>query len=155
MVSQNNKMTQKIATNSPQTPTQKLIAWYAQLSPESLENIDQFYESDAKFKDPFNEVAGIQAIKKIFDHMFLTTNNPHFVFFNTIEQGNQAFVTWVFHFGLNGREYSVNGSSHLQYDENGLMTDHRDYWDAAEELWQKLPLIGGIVFWLRQKFQVK
>jgi ketosteroid isomerase-like protein len=148
-------MTQTPTTNSPPTPTQKLIAWYAQLSPESLENIDQFYAADAVFKDPFNDVAEIKAIKKIFDHMFQTTIDPRFVFVNTIEQGNQAFVTWVFHFGLNGREYHVNGGSHLQYDKNGLITVHRDYWDAAEELWQKLPFIGGIVFWLRQKFQVK
>ncbi|MET3106813.1 hypothetical protein AAKU67_002656 [Oxalobacteraceae bacterium GrIS 2.11] len=35
-----------------------------------------------------------------------------------------------------------------------MVTDHRDYWDAAEELFQKLPLIGAPIRWLRRQFKV-
>ena len=26
---------------------------------------------------------------------------------------------------------------------------HRDYWDAAEELYEKLPLLGALMRWLK------
>ena len=28
---------------------------------------------------------------------------------------------------------------------------HRDYWDAAEELYEKLPILGGLMRWLKRR----
>ena len=36
-------------------------------------------------------------------------------------------------------------------DEAGRITLHRDYWDAAEELYEKLPLVGGLMRWLKRR----
>lgn len=137
------------------TPTQKTRYWYATLDVDSLEEINTYYAAKAYFKDPFNEVEGVDAIKKIFVHMFATTENPHFVFEDLMENDGQAFLTWYFHFLLKGRQYTVKGSTHLRFNKDGLITYHRDYWDAAEELWQKLPIIGGFTKWLRSQFSVK
>lgn len=137
------------------TSLHKLIGWYATLSIDTLPDLSLFYAPTATFKDPFNEVSGIPAIQNIFVHMFDSTENPRFVFIDTIEQNQQAFVTWHFMFRLHGREYTVKGGSHLRFDETGLIIEHRDYWDAAEELWQKLPLVGVPVRWLRGKFIAK
>jgi steroid delta-isomerase len=134
---------------------QNIMAWYANLSPTSLQDIAQLYVDDARFKDPFNEVQGIKAIQTIFDHMFATTQHPKFIFEEVIEQGSKAFLTWEFHFGLRRKNYIVKGGSMLTFNENGLITDHRDYWDAAEELWEKLPIVGGLVGWLRRRFKVQ
>ena len=30
-------------------------------------------------------------------------------------------------------------------------TVHRDYWDAAEELYEKLPLLGALMRWLKRR----
>lgn len=135
--------------------TANLMTWYAALTPESLTAIDQFYAPDAQFKDPFNEVCGTKAIRQIFEHMFATTDKPRFVFIDVLEQDTQCFLTWTFHFGLSGKTYEVTGGSHLRYDSDGKIIDHRDYWDPAEELWQKLPLIGFFIRFLRRQFLVK
>lgn len=135
------------------TNVQSIINWYTSLSEVSLSRIEDFYDNDAYFKDPFNEVRGAQKIKQIFDHMFRTTENPRFEFKDVIEQGDQVFLSWVFRFGLNHRQYEVFGASHLRLDQTGKIEMHRDYWDPAEELWQKLPLLGGVVRWLRAKFK--
>ena len=34
---------------------------------------------------------------------------------------------------------------HLRFDGAGRVTLHRDYWDAAEELYAKLPLLGCLM----------
>jgi ketosteroid isomerase-like protein len=137
------------------TSVDKLKQWYATLTIETLPDIYLFYAADASFKDPFNEVRGIAAIEQIFSHMFQTTEHPSFSFIDTIQQGNQAFLSWQFKFGLNGKEYEVKGGTHLYLDDAGLITMHRDYWDAAEELWQKLPVLGTLVRWLRRKFSAQ
>jgi hypothetical protein len=46
---------------------------------------------------------------------------------------------------------TVRGGSHLQLNADGLITLHRDYWDAAEELYEKLPVLGGFMRWLKKR----
>jgi hypothetical protein len=135
--------------------TTKIMNWYATLTPNSLATIDQFYTSNARFKDPFNEVQGTKAIRAIFEHMFATTTNPRFVFMDVIEQESQCFLSWTFQFDLGAKSYEVVGGSHLRYDVSGKIIDHRDYWDPAEELWQKMPLIGIFIRLLRRQFLAK
>ncbi len=132
----------------------ELLAWYETVAPDTLDALPRLYDEQARFKDPFNEVHGHAAIRRIFAHMFETTEAPRFVIHERIVQGDQAFVTWTFHFGLRGHAYTVVGGSHLRFGADGRVTDHRDYWDAAEELFQKLPVIGPMVKWLRGRFAV-
>ena len=134
------------------TPLDKLLHWYETLSPETLGGIAAFYGPDSRFRDPFNDVRGTDAIRRIFLHMFQNTEQPRFTIKDRMAQGRQGFATWIFTFRLQGKEYVVEGSSHLFFDDDGLVTMHRDYWDAAEELFQKLPVIGLPVKWLRKRF---
>jgi hypothetical protein len=45
------------------------------------------------------------------------------------------------------------GATHLVFDADGKVAVHRDYWDAAEELYEKLPLLGGLMRWLKRRAQ--
>jgi ketosteroid isomerase-like protein len=131
-----------------------LLAWYAALAPHTVARAGEFYAADAQFRDPFNDVRGVAAIEAIFRHMFIHTEEPRFVIGERIVQGDQAFVTWLFIFRLRGVPYQISGGSHLRFNADGLVVMHRDYWDAAEELLAKLPLIGAPIRWLRARFRV-
>jgi hypothetical protein len=48
-------------------------------------------------------------------------------------------------------EQCVRGSTHLRFAPDGRITMHRDYWDVAEELYEKLPLIGTLMRWLKRR----
>ena len=142
-----------VGAGLPANPSsaRRLADFYATLTPASLATLDHYYARDARFKDPFNEVAGIDAIRRIFEHMFATTEGPRFVVTERIEQGDQAMLGWTFHFGLRGRALTVRGVTHLRFDAAGRVELHRDYWDAAEELYEKLPLIGALMRGLRRR----
>ncbi|XLZ70895.1 nuclear transport factor 2 family protein [Massilia sp. SR12] len=133
------------------TPLDKLLDWYTTLAPDTVRRAGQHYAADAHFRDPFNDVRGIAAIEGIFHHMFENTDNPRFIIRERVMQGEQAFVTWLFEFGLRGQHYTVEGASHLRFTADGLVAAHRDYWDAAEELLQKLPIVGLPIRWLRRR----
>lgn len=135
------------------TNLDSLMTWYATLTPDTVAQAGRFYAADAHFRDPFNDVCGLAAIEAIFRHMFVHTDNPRFIIGERMQQDGQAFVTWRFKFGLRGRQYEIAGSSHLRFDRHGLVVMHRDYWDAAEELWQQLPVLGPPVRWLRKRFR--
>ncbi len=138
-----------------QSPARRLARFYETFTPAALPGLDQLYAPDARFKDPFNEVAGTAAIRRIFAHMFATTEAPRFEVTDCIEQGEQAMLGWAFHFALRGRPLVVRGVTHLRFDADGRVVLHRDYWDAAEELYEKLPLIGAPLRWLRRRMSVE
>lgn len=119
---------------------QSLMDWYENLSLDKLESIENYYAINVFFKDPFNEIKGLDQLKKIFIHMFKTLEKPRFIFIDTIENDNGAFLTWDFTFLIKGKEFKIHGSSHLKYDLNRKIIYHRDYWDVGEEIFLKMPL---------------
>ena len=48
-------------------------------------------------------------------------------------------------------EQVIRGASHLKFDGEGRIRYHRDYWDAAEELYEKLPVLGGLMRLLKKR----
>lgn len=133
---------------------QGVLHWYETLSPEKLSDIGCYYQSDAHFRDPFNNIRGRSAIHQVFLDMFDSLDNPRFVILETISDASQAFITWDFSFARHGRAFTIHGSSHFRFGEDGRIKSHRDYWDAAEELYEKIPVLGWILKTLKKKLQV-
>ena len=131
-----------------------LIQFYNDFSPASVARFPEFYSADAWFKDPFNEVRGIAAIQHIFTHMFGQVAEPRFVVTEKVVDANGAMLVWEFFFRMKlwceGEIQVIRGISHLKFDAEGKVVYHRDYWDAAEELYEKLPLIGSIFRFLHK-----
>ena len=134
---------------------QRLVQFFEQLQPQDLPRLSELYAEDARFKDPFNEVQGLAAIERIFTHMFEALDSPHFIVSERIMQGQQCFLVWDFRFRFKRFDttswQSVRGGTHLVFNDAGLVTLHRDYWDAAEELYEKLPVVGGLMRWLKRR----
>jgi steroid Delta-isomerase len=133
----------------------KVVLFYESLTEANLGELRTLYAQDAYFKDPFNEVRDIDAIHGIFAHMFVATIHPRFVVQAQIEQGDEAFITWEFRFAIRrykpNVEQAIRGASHLRFDANDRVSYHRDYWDAAEELYEKLPIVGSLMRFLKRK----
>jgi steroid delta-isomerase len=136
-------------TSSPELAA--LVDFYEHLAPAALPHLAQLYHPEARFKDPFNDVRGTVAITRIFEHMFTQLEAPRFVVLTQCQQGRQAWLTWDFHFKLRAKPFTIHGASHLQLTDDGRVLRHRDYWDAAEELYAKLPLLGGLMRWLQRQ----
>ena len=135
----------------------RVVQLYECLSPVDLAaagRLAQVYHPQARFKDPFNEVQGLPAITAIFCHMFKSLAAPRFTVLSIVAAGDEAFLTWDFSFQRPGKTtaaMTIHGASHLRFGTDGRVVAHRDYWDAAEELYEKLPLIGTLMRWLKRR----
>ena len=132
----------------------ELIDFYHGLSPESIARFPEFYSADAYFKDPFNEVRGVAAIQHIFSHMFRQVGAPRFIVSERVVDEHAVLLVWTFHYLVRkwGKDQAqvIRGVSHLKFDADGRVNFHRDYWDAAEELYMKLPVLGMLMRRLRR-----
>ena len=134
---------------------QQIAHFFETLTPQSVAELKDQYSATARFKDPFNDVVGVPAIEKIFTHMFVSLDRPHFVITGQVVDGDQAFLTWEFRFRFKRfdthTDQVVFGTSHLVLDAQQRIRLHRDYWDVAEELYEKLPWLGGLMRWLKKQ----
>jgi steroid Delta-isomerase len=134
---------------------QRIVDFFETLQPSSVQHMGDFYTPDAYFKDPFNEVRGLSDVQRIFSHMYVALHEPHFIVTSTVTQGDQCFIVWDFKFRFKRFDtvtmQTVRGCSHLQLAPDGRIASHRDYWDAAEELYEKLPLVGALMRWLKKR----
>ena len=132
----------------------RAVHFFERLSPADLPRLGELYAADARFKDSFNDVQGVAAIAAVFEHMYRALDRPRFVIHNCVADGDQCFLTWDFAFRF--RRFSpavdqvVHGASHLRFAADGRIALHRDYWDAAEELYEKLPAVGALMRWLKR-----
>ena len=131
-----------------------LIGFYENLTPQRVVSFPDFYAENAYFKDPFNEVRGLVPIQRIFAHMFRQVSEPRFVVCERVVDEQGAVLVWELHFRVRlwggGESQIMRGVSHLKFDASGKVVWHRDYWDAAEELYAKLPLIGCLMRGLKK-----
>ena len=133
---------------------QRIKSYFENLSPADLQRMEDIYTADARFKDPFNQVQGVAAIQRIFEHMFVSLDEPRFAIQDMVIQGQQCFMSWDFSFRMkrfDTQRQVIRGGSHLKLAADGRICDHRDYWDAAEELYEKLPVLGALMRWLKRR----
>ena len=138
-------------------PTQTiddLIRWFESLTPQSAQEVERYYTANAHFKDPFNELRGTDAIRRVYVHMFEQVSEPKFRITDRWQSGEGAVLLWDFTFRMKRGTASlqtIRGATHLRFAADGRVDWHRDYWDAAEELYEKLPLIGVLMRFLRRR----
>jgi steroid delta-isomerase len=133
----------------------RLKRYFETLTPETVARMGDYYTPDAYFRDPFNEVTGLAKIEHIFANMWKSLDDPRFVIVNVVAQEDEAFLEWDFIFTVKRMRakgaMTIHGVSHLRFAADGRVKHHRDYWDAASELYAKLPVVGGLMRWLARR----
>jgi steroid delta-isomerase len=133
----------------------RVRTFYEALQPADLDRLDEVYAATAYFRDPFNEVRGREQIRAIFARMFEHVDDCRFTFRETLVDGPGAMLTWDMTFRIRRLAApgprTIHGATHLRFDAAGRIAYHRDYWDAADELYAKLPVIGPLMRLLKRR----
>ena len=130
------------------------IKFLEKLSPETLDEISIYVAPNIRFKDPFNDVEGIEEMKMIFSHMFEEIEDVSFKVNKSFTGENNGCIEWTFSGKLREKPWIFNGTSILIFDHMGLIVEHTDYWDAAREFYEKIPFIGWVLALIRKRIAV-
>lgn len=129
----------------------QIAAWFQTLTPESLSNVADIYAADAVFIDPFNTLCGLGSVQAVYQHMFDTLEQPRFIVTTVVAEGQQAFMVWEFYFTARAQSLKISGCTQFELNDQGLISVHRDYWDAAQQVYEKIPLLGAVLRLIRRK----
>ena len=132
-------------------------AFFEGLAPRDLDELSRVYSEDARFQDPFNEVEGVDAIRRIFLDMFEQAPDARFRVHEVVGEPPLLYVRWGFIFtpGRAREPWAVEGVSRLVLGRDGRIVEHIDYWDPAAGIYEHLPLLGTVLRWLRRRLSVR
>lgn len=128
--------------------------WFQTLTPASLERAGEIYAQDALFVDPFNQLTGLASVRAVYQHMFDTLEQPRFIVTTIVDRERDGFMTWDFLFECRGQAQKISGCTQFELNDQGLIVLHRDYWDAAQQVYEKIPLLGAVVRMIRRKLSL-
>ena len=127
---------------------------FAALDAGNLARLGELYSDDVLFRDPLHEVRGLPALQRYFAEMYANVGRLDFDFhgFDQVCDG-EGYLRWTMHFRhprlRGGAPISVDGCSHLLWWDK--VYQHRDSFDAGAMLYEHLPLMGGVIAWLKRR----
>lgn len=125
---------------------------FNELDKGNLNKLPDVYSEDIGFQDPLGSVKGLDALTHYFASSYANVISCHFTFENAVIQESFATVPWVMHLChkriRGGREIQVAGISHIKV-RCGKICYHRDYFDAGQLLYENLPVLGGVIRWVK------
>ena len=130
---------------------QRYIDAFEGLTPATLQHLQDCFAEQAHFSDPFNDVRGKAAIQRIFEHMFVSCEQPRFEVDEAVGGDQLMYLRWHFSFGAESARRAIEGVSRVRFDADGLVEDHRDYWDPASQLYETIPLVRRLFRALRNR----
>lgn len=129
-------------------------ALYADFSPANLKRLTrEVYAEEAFFADPLKQVKGIEAVDAYFRRSAESIEDWKLVFEDESAHGVHRYYRWTMDYTLrhNARKVHLLGMSHVIYDARGKVLFHQDYYDGAEAVYEKIPLLGGLIRFVRRR----
>jgi steroid delta-isomerase len=136
---------------------QRYLDLFETLTPERLDDLDAVTSDDIRFTDPFSDVVGRDAFKRVLRKMFDDVAQPQFTVLDVAASGQRRYVRWRFAGQGKSRQRSslvIEGMSEIILDAAGRVACHRDYWDAASQVYERVPILGALLRFMKRRIGV-
>lgn len=147
----------KGAVMADRVPVDQAVAvylrYFAELTPDNVGRIDRLVVPDLHFRGPLGEFRSREKLRRLLERMFERLKSPRFIMRDHALSGQIAYIRWTFTFRLGGspKPWLVEGVSEVRFDHAGHAMSHFDHWDAAEQLYEKLPALGWVMRQIKRR----
>lgn len=125
---------------------QPLIKLYNQFKDASLsDRITEIYAEKLYFNDTIVTLHERRDLANYLKKTQQQLDSTTFEVLSIHDQGQDSLIRWV----MQSRDIQSIGISHLRFNSDGKIILHQDYWDSMQGFYQHLPLIGGILQWIK------
>ncbi|WP_042698741.1 nuclear transport factor 2 family protein [Azospirillum sp. B506] len=134
---------------------QGLAAWagfFETLSLETLDRLPALTVPEVRFRDPFNDAHGHDAVRAVLLHTLNGCRDLRFTVTHRLFAADLAILRWRFEATVAGiGRMDVIGTSEVRQAADGRVAEHIDHWDSGEHVYLRLPLLGAPLRLIRQR----
>lgn len=110
---------------------------------------------DVRFCDPFNDLRGIEPLRRLLAHTRRQVPGARFEVLDRAWSEPSAYLKWRMRARVKViGDWRVEGMSEVRFDPDGRVAEHLDHWDAACQFYGRLPLLGPLLRWLGRPARV-
>ena len=121
-------------------------------SPPSKKIWAEFYNESVIFIDPTQETHGIESYIKAQEKLIKRCDDFYLETHAISITGEYGFIEWTMGLKIMGQEFIYPGTTRLIFSDNGLIKEHRDYFDFCGPTFGPIPVLGSFVKWLYSRF---
>lgn len=129
-------------------PLDRYIAFFEGMTEGDIARIPDVFAPDARFKDPFSDIRGHEKLQRLFAAMLRDVRDYRLSVDAHVRDGDTGWLKWTMsgHVrSLGAERWVVTGVSIVRFNEQGQVLEHIDYWDAASQMYERLPIIGWVL----------
>lgn len=130
--------------------------FFNSLAKDAIHLVDEFYDENAVFVDPMVELNGRGRIKTYYANLYGHVQSILWDFPTEIQSADQTALAWVM--TLRARNFNrnqplqLNGVSVIRFGgPEGKAIYHRDYFDMGAFVYEGLPVLGGVIRFVKGK----
>lgn len=128
---------------------EKFLRMYQNLHADNLQTLKIVYREDVHFIDPAHRISGIDNLTAYFSALYANIDSIHFSFLEPLVLDSKGYVRWEMTFShrrlAGGRSITVVGVTYLEFDVQGKVYYHQDYFDLGAMLYEHVPFLGRCV----------
>lgn len=132
------------------------ITFFQDLNKDTIHLVDAFYDEDVVFVDPMVRLNGRESLRVYYKNLYDQVQSVSWNFLAEIKDKNQTVLPWTMTLkaeNLNKKHpIVVDGVSVLTFGgKQGKVVYHRDYFDMGAFVYEGLPVLGGMVRFVKGK----
>lgn len=128
--------------------------FFENVTPESIcQKAPGLYAEDVWFNDTLKTLRGRAAVEAYFLKTMDHVDGFRTVVDDVAASGGNYYVRWTMEIRFKGAKEPVRtiGVSLLRFDREGRVVLHQDFWDPAAGFYEHLPVLGGVLRWIKSK----
>jgi hypothetical protein len=133
---------------------QAFIKLYDELQDGSIDKqIAETYAEKIYFNDTLVTIHDRQNLLQYLKNTQQQIDSIKFEVLSVQDNGKDAYVRWLMQtrYKVIGQDIDSQsiGISHLRFNGDNKIILHQDYWDSMLSFYQHLPIIGGVLRWIK------
>ncbi len=102
-----------------------------------------YYSEDIYFRDAIQEIKGMTEFKAMTERLTNRSKDLKMELKNAIQNGNDFFIEWEMTISYKKYPSSIlYGASRLSINDEGKITEQRDYYDLWGDIFDNIPRFG-------------
>ncbi len=146
-----------MANGVPMDQQAKIKYVFDNLRADNIVILDNFYAKDTTFIDPLGTHKGIQSVKDYYKNLYQNVKSIKFTYKDLVTNGNTHVLLWTMTLsaeGLNGgTPITLEGNSYIVFNDSGLVSYHRDYFDMGEFIYEHIPVMGWTIKQVKKRLR--
>lgn len=148
----------EVMVSGTESAVQAYRGFIETLSPATLRQLDELAAPGLHFRDPFNDTRGVEAAKQVMARIFREVDDPRYVVTHVACDGDTCFLRWKFtcrpRRSGRGHPWIVDGVTEVRFNDQGKVMEHVDYWDSGHYVYERIPLFGYAVRFIRKRLSL-